>query len=233
MRRSEFADYPFDKDKFSNVLKRARGERNQKEFCRDSGLSYAYMNRYANGKTSDAPTIQTLKKIAFATKTVTYEELLSAAGYDPEKYKHDKPRGSARKDFLYPIFLGIANSEYDWKIEKSGYEDGKPFEILIENDEVSRWYFIPVMKERIEEADITADLFQTLGIPANSKVSFITDDEQVFNDIKTLEFPLLSLYLSVIKVYGSVIEEEVEIKTAVDTDITASNEDRKRPYCLL
>ena len=99
MRRKELTDYPFNKESFREVIIKARGDRSQAEFAQDCDLSYAYLNKYANGKLSDAPTIGTIKKISVATKTVSYEELLTAAGYDAEKYKDDRPVGASRKDF--------------------------------------------------------------------------------------------------------------------------------------
>lgn len=76
MRRTEFTDFPFDKEAFKEMLIKARGERTQREFSKDCALSYAYLNKYANGKMEDPPTIGTIKKIAVATRAVSYEELL-------------------------------------------------------------------------------------------------------------------------------------------------------------
>ena len=50
MRRKELTDFPFDKEVFKEVIIKARGNRSQAEFCQDTGLSYAYLNKYANGK---------------------------------------------------------------------------------------------------------------------------------------------------------------------------------------
>ena len=64
MRRKELTDFPFDKEVFKEVIIKARGDRSQAEFCQDTGLSYAYLNKYANGKLSDAPTgLQTSWKL--------------------------------------------------------------------------------------------------------------------------------------------------------------------------
>lgn len=97
MRRTEFTDFPFDKEAFKEMLIKARGERTQREFSKDCALSYAYLNKYANGKMEDPPTIGTIKKIAVATRAVSYEELLTAAGYDAKKYKEDRPVRAAQK----------------------------------------------------------------------------------------------------------------------------------------
>ena len=232
MRRKELTDYPFNVDEFKKVIVKARGERSQAQFCADCDLSYAYMNKYANGKMTDAPTIQTLKKIALATTLVSYEELLSAAGYDPAKYKNDRPVGAARKDLIYPVILGMANSPYDWKIESKGYQDGEPFEILVEKQEVKNWFFVPVTKKDISKEEIQNILLSHSAFSSGSKVSFVTDDEDIFLVLKGLEFPLLSIYMSVIKVNGNSVMEEVGIKTSLETELSVNHRDLIRPFSV-
>lgn len=232
MRRKELTDFPFDKEVFREVIIKARGDRSQAEFCQDTGLSYAYLNKYANGKLSDAPTIGTIKKIAVATKTVSYEELLTAAGYDAEKYKDDRPVGAARKDFFHPVFLGMANSSYDWKIESKGYKDNEPFEIIIERNEVNKWFFVPVTKADIRKDEIQSIIMNQPKFTPGSKVSFVTDDAGIFETLKAIELPLISLYISVVRVLGQEIIDEVSIKTSISTDITIKNEDNIRPFAI-
>ena len=230
MRRKELTDYPFDKEAFRDVIIRARGDRSQADFCEECGLSYAYMNRYANAKNDDAPTLSTIKKIAIATKTVTYEELLSAAGYDAGKYKNDRPMGAARKDFIHPVFIGIANSPYDWRIESKGYENNEPFEIIIERSDVDKWFFVPVTKADITKDEIQNFLMNQPKFTPGSKVSFVTDNEDIFESLKAIELPLLSLCISVIMVNGLEITDEVSIKTSISTDLSIVNEDNIRPF---
>lgn len=229
MRRKELTDYPFDKERFREVIIKARGERSQAEFAEDCDLSYAYLNKYANGKLSDAPTIGTLKKIAVATKTVSYEELLTAAGYDAEKYKDDRPIGAARKDFFHPVFLGMANSAYDWRIESKGYKDNEPFEIIIERSDVNKWFFVPVTKADIKKDEIQNIIMNQPKFTPGSKVSFVTDDACIFETLKAIELPLISLYISVVRVLGQEIIDEVSIKTSISTEMTIVNEDKVRP----
>lgn len=232
MRRTELTDFPFDKEAFKEVIIRARGERSQAEFCKDCLLSYAYLNKYANGKMADAPTLGTIKKIAVATKTVSYEELLTAAGYDAKKYEADRPVRAARKDLFHPIILGIANSDFDWKIESSGYKDKEPFEILVEREDVKKWFFVPVLKKDITKEEITSELLSNPKFVPGSKISFITDDAEIYGKLKKIEFPLLSIYLSAVKISGQEIEEETNIKTSLSSDITVCHEDKIRPLSI-
>ncbi len=230
MRRKELTDYPFNKEAFREVIIRARGDRSQADFCEECGLSYAYMNRYANAKNEDAPTLSTIKKIAVATNTVTYEDLLTAAGYDAEKYKDDKPVGSGRKDLLYPVFIGIANSDYDWRIESKGYNNNEPFEIIIERSDINKWFFVPVTRVGISKEEIQNILMEQPSFTLGSKISFVTDNEEIYNRLKAIEFPLLAVSLSVIRVIGTEIIEEMSLKTGFSTDISIKFEDKIRPF---
>ena len=232
MRRTEFTDYPFDKEAFKAVIQRAKGDRSQADFCEECGLSYSYISRYANGKTNEAPTLQTIKKIALATKSVTYEELLTAAGYDADKYRDDRPIGAFRKDFIYPVFIGITNSPYDWRIESSGCKDGEPFEIIIERQNIKKWFFVPVTKEDVTKDDVISTLLNQPKFVPGSKVSFITDDDEIFKKLKVVEFPLISLCVSVIKVAGQKIVAEESIITSSKSDLSILNEDEVRPYTI-
>ncbi len=232
MRRKELTDYPFNKESFREVIIKARGDRSQAEFAEDCNLSYAYLNKYANGKLEDAPTLGTIKKIAVATKTVTYEELLSAAGYDPEKYKSDRPVGTIRKDLFHPVVLGIANADFDWKIESKGYKDKEPFEIIIEREDVKRWFFVPVTKEDVTKDDVLAAILSQPKFVPGSKVSFVTDNDAIYESLSHIELPILSLYISIVKVIGTEIIEEAKIKTSIDTDITIKHEDTIRPFSI-
>lgn len=232
MRRTEFTDFPFDKEAFKEMLIKARGERTQTEFSKDCALSYAYLNKYANGKMEDPPTIGTIKKIAVATRAVSYEELLTAAGYDAKKYKEDRPVRAVRKDLFHPVVLGIANSDFGWRIESSGYQDQEPFEIIVEREDVKKWFFVPVTKKDITKEEIQNILLSNPKFVSGSKVSFVTDDEEIYESIKEYDFPLLSIYLSAVKVIGQEIEQETSMKTSLASDITICNEDKIRPYCI-
>ena len=232
MKRKELADYPFDKEKFGKELNKAFGARSQTDFCRDAGLSFSYVNRYVNLKTDTTPTLGTIKKIAVAAEGVTYEELLLAAGYDPKKYEHDLPRKPQKKDFLHPVWKSVANSDMDWRIEADGYRDDAPFEIIIEKSEVKKWYFIPVEKEDVTREEIQSLLLSRGEFTSESKISFVTDDWKTYEKLKTFEFPILSLYISVVKVIGDAVETEEAIKTSQSTDVTVMTKSEKQPFSI-
>lgn len=232
MIRTELPDHPFEKERFKDIIIKARGERSQAEYAADCALSYTTINKYSNCRLEDAPTIQTIKKMSLATKEVSYEELLSAAGYDAEKYKDDRPVGAPRKDLIYPVIIGMANSGYDWSIHSEGYKDNEPFEITVERADVKKWFFIPVTKPDITGDDIRDILTKQPRFTPGSKVSFVTDNADIYEKIKCLEFPIFSLFVSVIRVLGHEIIDETGVKTSISTDISIVNEDKIRPFYL-
>lgn len=222
MLRKEYAENPFQKEEYGRLLKLALGRRNQKQFCEDAGLSRSYINKYINAMMDKPPTIGTIEKIADATEDVSFEELLVAAGYDPGKHERKEPlegrESTVSQSLIMPVLLNIMNSAYEWSFTYEGYQDREPVRIEIENAPVKEWYFIPVIKKNITREDIMAALMNEQNFTSTSKVSFVTKDEKIYDLIKSMQFPLLSLYVSAIWVNGKNIDES-EIKTNQETDV--------------
>ena len=235
MLRKEYAENPFQKEEYGRLLKLALGTRNQKQFCEDAGLSRSYINKYINAMMDKPPTIGTIEKIADATEDVSFEELLVAAGYDPEKHERKETMKGKVDDagqyLLMPVLANIMNSAYEWSFTYEGYQDKEPVRIEIENAPIKKWYFIPVTKKNITREDIMAVLMNEQNFTSTSKVSFVTKDEKIYDLIKSMQFPLLSLYVSAIRVNGKNIEES-EIKTNQETDVKIVEAQHKNLFCI-
>ena len=220
MLRKEYAENPFQKEEYGRLLKLALGRRNQKQFCEDAGLSRSYINKYINAMMDKPPTIGTIEKIADATEDVSFEELLVAAGYDPEKHERKATMKSKVDDagqyLLMPVLASIMNSAYEWSFTYEGYQDKEPVRIEIENAPIKKWYFIPVTKKNITREDIMAALMNEQNFTSTSKVSFVTKDEKMHYSKGYAKYR--SLYVSAIRVNGKNIEES-EIKTNQETDV--------------
>jgi DNA-binding helix-turn-helix protein len=216
MLRKEYAENPFQKEEYGRLLKLAQGRRNQKQFCEDAGLSRSYINKYINAMMDKPPTIGTIEKIADATEDVSFEELLAAAGYDPEKHERKEllegKESNVLQSLIMSVLLNIMNSDYEWSISSKGYREGEPVQVVIENEPVRDWYFIPVTKKDVAREDILAALMSDQQFTNTSKVSFVTQNEIIYDRIRTMQFPLLSLYVSAIRINGKNIEES-ELKT--------------------
>ena len=89
MRRSVQPDFEFDKDKFAELLQKAKGLLSLNDFAGNCDVSVSYMCKYLKTKFNNPPTPNTLSKISLFTETqgVSYEDLLSAAGYSVDKYR--------------------------------------------------------------------------------------------------------------------------------------------------
>ena len=83
--------HEFDQKSFLELLSKAQGDRQQKEFAADIGMSKTYLNAFLTGKKNKPFTPQLLKKVSRAAHgRVTFEELLVASGYDPKPYLKDE-----------------------------------------------------------------------------------------------------------------------------------------------
>ncbi len=72
----------YDIDKFRKLLKKAIGDRKQKEFAEIAGLSYFNLNRMLKNDSNGVPKRSSLEKIAEASEgRVTVSQLLYVCGY--------------------------------------------------------------------------------------------------------------------------------------------------------
>ena len=235
MLRKEYAENPFQKEEYGRLLKLALGRRNQKQFCEDAGLSRSYINKYINAMMDKPPTIGTIETIAAAPEEASLDDLLAASGYDPDKPEWKGTMKGKVDDagqyLVMPVLASIMNSAYEWSFTYEGYRDREPVRIEIENAPVKKWYFIPVTKKNITREDIMAALMNEQNFTSTSKVSFVTKDEKIYDFIKSMQFPLLSLYVSAIRVNGKNIEES-EIKTNQETDVKIVEAQHKNLFCI-
>lgn len=75
----------YDIDKFRKLLKKAIGDRKQKEFAEIAGLSYFNLNRMLKNDSNGVPKRSSLEKIAEASQgRVTISQLLYVCGYESD-----------------------------------------------------------------------------------------------------------------------------------------------------
>ena len=213
MRRNVDPDYEFDKDRFAEVLKAAIGDRSYSAFGKEADISFGYISKYINKKSDVSPTVQTLKKMAKVAK-VTYAELLEAAGYDSNKYEEDDISATMVNSDWSPmntLLPTLCRTGFKWQFVNEG-SAGAPLCAKIEGAPFESWYFIPVTKENVTKEDILAILGSKEAevISSDSKVTFLTANEDVFNQMKDIELNLISLRISVALVNkndGLIIDE--------------------------
>lgn len=228
MKRSVEPDFKFDKDKFGEALMAAIGTRTVAQFSKDAEISYAYLSKYKNLREDKTPTPQTLKKIALVSQGPSYKELLEAAGYDSEKYEDDDISATMVNSEWSPmntLLPTLCRTSFKWQFVSDGTA-GAPLCAKVEGAPFESWYFIPVTKDKVTKEDILGILGSKEAevISSDSKVTFLTASEDVFNQIKNIELNLISLRISVALVnkIDGLIGDEAYLKTSVE--ITARDE---------
>ena len=243
MRKAIILDHEFDKERFAELLRTAQGDRQQKVFAEDIGMSKSYLNCYLGCKIARPLTPSTLHKIAFASENrVSIEDLLRASGYDPSKYISEK---SAPTDIQPKIDQGqtfemLANAtitnaflqtEYSWLI--NGNDKHSSFcdlDIELKNSEFTHWYFnfllsksgnIPKLPNSQDKRifEYYSRLLFKPPVPY-TMYSFVTNSQEVFDSIKDNPPAALSLFMSVMLIDIStltIVDEEI-IRTALTPD---------------
>lgn len=222
MKRSVEPDFKFDKDKFGEALMAAIGTRTVAQFSKDADISYAYLSKYKNLREDKTPTPQTLKKIALVSQGPSYKELLEAAGYDSDKYEDDDISATMVNSEWSPmntLLPTLCRTSFKWQFVSDG-TSGAPLCAKIEGAPFESWYFIPVTKDNVTKEDILGILGSKEAevISPDSKVTFLTASEDVFNQIKDIELNLISLRISVALVnkIDGLIGDETYLKTSVE-----------------
>lgn len=220
MRRNVDPDYEFDKDRFAEVLKAAIGDRSYSAFGKEADISFGYISKYINKKSDVSPTVQTLKKMAKVAK-VTYAELLEAAGYDSNKYEEDDISAIMVNNEWSPmntLLPTLCRTSFKWQFVSDGIA-GAPLCAKVEGAPFESWYFIPVTKDNVTKEDILGILGskETEVISPESKVTFLTANEDVYNQMMDIELNLILLRISVALVNKAdgLICEEGYLKTSV------------------
>ena len=221
MKRSVEPDFKFDKDKFGEALMAAVGTRTIVQFSKDTGISYAYLSKYKNLREEKTPTPQTIKKMALASQGPSYKELLEAAGYDSDKYEDDDISATMVNSEWSPmntLLPTLCRTSFKWQFVSDGTA-GAPLCAKIEGAPFESWYFIPVTKDSVTKEDILGILGSKEAevISPESKVTFLTANKEVYNQMKDIELSLISLRVSVslVNSIDGLICEEQYLKTAV------------------
>ena len=91
---------------------------------------------------------------------------------------------------------------------------------------------IPVEKRDVTKEEIQELLLSKGWFKSKSKVSFVTEEKELFERLKALEFPLISLYLSVILIKNDGVSDECDIESSLKTDIKITQNATIKPFTL-
>ena len=89
----------FDKLRFKKILEDALGGRKITEYADESGVNRTYLSKYLNLRLDSPPGPEIIKRLAEkAHNKVTYEDLMSAAGFLPIKNQTGDIKGINKED---------------------------------------------------------------------------------------------------------------------------------------
>lgn len=240
MSRPTPLDHEFDKEKFAELLKIARGNRTQADFANIIPMSPTYLSAFAQLHYDRPLMPNLLYRIAEASEgRVTFEELLETAGYDSQKYKDKKFEPIAIKpeyleEFKKFNIMGRSNSlrtaihsalaQSGILFKKQSMEPmGTNLAFTIYEQPFNNWYFIFLGNQDANYKNNPNTLFSygfqfLKAASVNDKVSFVTEMESDYQEVISQSLPTLKLYVSAILVD---IEEYAIIK---ETYVPTANE---------
>ena len=191
MKRKEKAANSFNPGKFKDSLLKAINGQRKSEFCRNADISYAYFNRYTNGKILVPPTLTTLYKISTASDSVSFLELAEAAGYSKNQITNSKyfyedqntksiSTQTMTSGFFLPVIYNFLEKETcDWRISGSTRSNNVPLEIEVLNERRRKLYYFLLPNTPDLEYKISQMIYEA-HIELGSSVTFLTSSEEIF-----------------------------------------------------
>jgi transcriptional regulator with XRE-family HTH domain len=89
----------FDKLRFKKILEEALGDRKTTEYAEESGVNRTYLSKYLNLRLDSPPGPEIIKRLAEkAHNNVTYEDLMSAAGFLSNINQTRDLKGNSKED---------------------------------------------------------------------------------------------------------------------------------------
>lgn len=237
MRQSVHPSNEFNKSQFADLLKTAKGKDKIVDFSKNCGVSSAYIGKYINLTFDQAPTIGTLRRIAAYTELmgIEFESLATAAGYTEEDIKKaasSNPAASSVKSFDSIILGALSNSNFEWKFVPltSANKSGNLI-ISLDKEFLSQWVFTYCRvafneqqgMQKMRPMDQSQMIFNHIlfsSLPEKSKISIVTDSEELFKQLTRYKPKMLAAYLSVVLVdfAGMNVIDEVSLETALPED---------------
>ena len=159
--------------------------------------------------------------MARASQGPDYKDLLEAAGYDSDKYEDDIDMSEVNNNWspMNTLLPTLCRTGFKWQFVNNGTA-GAPLSAKVEGAPFETWYFIPVTKDTVTKEDILAILGSKEAevISPESKVTFLTANKDVYNQMRDIEINLISLRISVALVNKAdgLIGEESYLKTSVE-----------------
>ena len=141
----------FNKEAFSRILEKAKGNRTITKYSEDSGVSTSHISRLLRGLLDTPPSPEIISKLAEKPhKDVSYKDLLEAAGHigvtgseeEIERYSPVNRRNlglELEREFFQIILAHLYDQPYKWSIEKPERGILRP-DMVVEIEGDCTWY---------------------------------------------------------------------------------------------
>ncbi len=218
-------DFEADIFVLAALTEKAMGVRRQTQFAKDCGMSRSYLNQLLKKKLATTPNPKTLIRIARnSNDNVSEEELLRAGGYEPDKYLPkldlsimDKYTDDSKESesILYSCTKGAllecpyTNNADIGSLEK--YLD--EFTISLKKSFLKYWRLVYIdefhLDMNIRNLDreihrIISDAYSKIGYDEPFKLSFVTTDRIIYEELCDKKFDSLHICISTILINNQI-----------------------------
>lgn len=198
----------FNREKFAELLEKARGGRSINRFAYETGVSSAHISRFLRKLIESPPSPETISKlVSKANNDVTYQDMMIAAGHlaqAGENYRESGENAAANspinskaeiakleKRFVQIILADLFNNaEFTWTVEKSRDKSLQSDMIInIENYRYNKWLL--EFKATAEENFFPSQSFiyaiygrlATKAFMPEEKYTIVVDNIDLFNQL--------------------------------------------------
>ena len=221
-------DHAPDREKFIHLVRKAVGEERQNAFAQKSDLSPSHLNHLLRGTSKSLPSPDTVKKISGASGgRVSTDELLEAAGYDPEKYGEVPHAFSgAQMEALYLSIITDALTATGIEHTLKKIAQNEPFDFIATIDgspsSIKKWYFECVTGTggnslRNTVSNKLRQIFFTGNAGKDTKISIIVNNATMHQAFCECDYGLLTTYASIVLVDidKMILMDETPLNTAL------------------
>lgn len=209
MSRAVTPEGTFNKERFSELLTKVKGNLTFQELHVATDVSVSLLCRYLKKQYDVPPTPSTIKKIAkYSEKiNISEESLLEAAGYSIEKHSDAAKRMIYRENVQRSGFAAITGAltktDFKWSVQSSDDDTFSDYKVEIKDEAcIKNWYFCFIIARPEQHFIMNAFSYimsniVTNDIPPHSKITIITNSESLYDFLSYKRPYMLAAYYSI------------------------------------
>lgn len=221
----------FDKERFAQLLDKAKGDRSINKYAEETKVSAAHISRFLRKMIDAPPTPETISKLSSkAHNNISYRDFMAAAGHislNQEKIESTSPNENLIEIIklekqLFQIMLSyLYKLPFDWNIKKPNTNIKFPNMIIdLDHKDYTKWLikFIGYPESSSGIGFSPQDIYGMISITdinPKDKFSIIVNSEEIYN--KFFKIPPLSLraniYLMLVDLKKSTVVKEEKLSS--------------------